>query len=199
MIKKERRKIIIENVQDVTSLGQMSKEELLLESEKYEPENYKPLENIDEKVILVPNNKTGVITIRVTQQENELLKKCASKNRISKSAFLRAVVLKAIKETSDGLDLTENAAKDDLLNSVLLNLTKKIEKIEKHTSRIDDLELKLLDMKHSLNKHLSDDSIGTYSSFDFNKILKNNQNSEASYGSFLKSTLRSMHYENEQN
>jgi hypothetical protein len=44
----KRRKIIIENVQDVTSLGQISKKELLLESEKYEPENYKPLENIDE-------------------------------------------------------------------------------------------------------------------------------------------------------
>jgi hypothetical protein len=40
----ERRKIIIENIQDITSLGQISKDELLLESEKYEPENYKPLD-----------------------------------------------------------------------------------------------------------------------------------------------------------
>lgn len=128
MVKKERRKIIIENVDNATSLGQISKEELLRDSDKYEPENYNPLENIDEKVILVPDNKTEVITIRVTQQENELLKKYASRNRISKSAFLRAVVLKAIKEPSDAMDLTENS-KDVAL---LLQLNKKIDKIEKY-------------------------------------------------------------------
>jgi len=44
-MKKSRRKVELINVDDVSVLGQMTKEELLADSEMFEPENYNPLEN----------------------------------------------------------------------------------------------------------------------------------------------------------
>jgi len=46
-MKKTRRKVELINVNDVSVLGQMTKEELLADSERFEPENYNPLENSD--------------------------------------------------------------------------------------------------------------------------------------------------------
>ncbi len=57
--KTPRRKVNIKIVDDVSKLGQMTKSDLLAESEKFDPENYNSLEQADEKIILIPENKSN--------------------------------------------------------------------------------------------------------------------------------------------
>jgi hypothetical protein len=51
---KERRKVVIKVVDDVSQFGNITNEELLAESDKYDKDNYNPLDNIEDKEILVP-------------------------------------------------------------------------------------------------------------------------------------------------
>lgn len=98
MSKIQRKKIQAKTVNDVSSLCQISKEELLKDAEKYDKENYNPLENLDEKEVLVPENRTEVITIRLTQKENEQITKIARENGLSKSSLLRMLVTRSLKK-----------------------------------------------------------------------------------------------------
>ncbi len=99
MNKTKRRRIQIETVQDATSLGQVSKKELLADAEKYDKENYNPLENLKEKEIVSSANKTETITIRLSKQENELIKKISDEYGLSKSAFLRMIVKRSLSKS----------------------------------------------------------------------------------------------------
>ncbi|WP_028308129.1 plasmid mobilization protein [Desulfitibacter alkalitolerans] len=98
MIKKPRRKINSKTVADVSTLGHISKDELLAESQLYDKDNYNPVRNLNQKVVLYPQNKTEVLTIRLTPKENALIKKLADENGLSKSAFLRMIVTKSLKQ-----------------------------------------------------------------------------------------------------
>jgi len=95
----QRRKIRVKTVENVSSLGQMTDEELLADAKKYDKDNYNPLENLDDKEILVPDNRTEVITIRLTEKENEKIKKIAQENGISKSALIRMLVTRSLKKS----------------------------------------------------------------------------------------------------
>jgi len=98
MTKIKRRKIQIKSVKDISSLGQMTDTELLADSEKYDKENYDPLKNLDDKEILIPSNRTEVITIRLTEKENEKISKIARENGLSKSALVRMLVTRSLKK-----------------------------------------------------------------------------------------------------
>ncbi len=100
MGRRKRRTVKIETVKDVTELGQITKEELLADHEKYDKENYNPSDNLDEKEVLVPANRTEVITIRLTEKENEKITKIALENGLSKSALVRMLVTRSLR-TSD--------------------------------------------------------------------------------------------------
>ena len=99
MIKNPRRKIQVKTVRDVASLGQITNEELLADEKKYDKDNYNPLENIEEKEILIPDSRTEVITIRLTEKENEKIKRIAQENGISKSALVRMLVTRSLKKS----------------------------------------------------------------------------------------------------
>jgi hypothetical protein len=99
MNKKQRQQINLKSIQDVTELGQITKSDLLSESQEFDKDNYKPTNNLSEKEVLVNKNKSDVITIRLTAQENKLISDLADENGLSKSAFVRMVVKKALKET----------------------------------------------------------------------------------------------------
>ena len=51
MTEKPREKVRIKRVKEVSSLGQMTDEELKADAEKFDKENYNPLENIEGKVL----------------------------------------------------------------------------------------------------------------------------------------------------
>lgn len=99
MTKKTRRQIDVKPMSDVSVLGQTTKEQLKNDSENYDPENYNPLGNLAEKEVLLPDNRTKIITIRLTQQENELILKRARDNGLSKSAFLRMLVTRSLRKS----------------------------------------------------------------------------------------------------
>jgi len=98
MSRVSRRKITAKTVEDVTSLGQISKAELLADAEQYDKEKYNPLENLEEKEVLLPENRTQVITIRLTKAENEQITRLARENGLSKSALLRMLVTRSLKK-----------------------------------------------------------------------------------------------------
>lgn len=98
MTKKERRQINVKSVNDVSVLGQTTKEQLSKDATKYDIENYNPLENLNEKEVILPDNRTEIITIRLTRQENELIQKIARDNGLSKSSFLRMLVTRSLKK-----------------------------------------------------------------------------------------------------
>jgi predicted DNA binding CopG/RHH family protein len=99
MNKAKRRQIKIKNVKDVSTLGQISKQELLADTEKYDKDNYNPLENLEDKEIHTPANKTETITIRLTKQENETIRKISSEYGLSKSAFLRMIIKRSLSKS----------------------------------------------------------------------------------------------------
>ncbi|WP_347488023.1 plasmid mobilization protein [Desulfoscipio sp. XC116] len=99
MSKTQRRKINIKTVKDVSSLGQVTKKELLAESQRYDKGKYNPLDNLEEKKLLIPEQKTEVITIRLTERENEQISKIARENGLSKSALVRMLVTRSLKKT----------------------------------------------------------------------------------------------------
>lgn len=99
MNERKRRTVKLERVKDVTELGQITKEELLADHEKYDRDNYNPLNNLDEKEVLLPANKTRVITIRLSEKENEKITKIALENGLSKSAFVRMLVTRSLKKS----------------------------------------------------------------------------------------------------
>jgi len=98
MSKGFRRKIKVKTLEDVTSLGQISKAGLLADAEKYDKERYNPLQNLEEKEVLLPENRTQVITIRLTKTENEQITRLARENGLSKSALLRMLVTRSLKK-----------------------------------------------------------------------------------------------------
>jgi hypothetical protein len=98
MSKKLRQKIQVKTVNDTSRLNQTSKKELIADSNKYDKDNYNPLENLSEKEVLIPKNKSEVVTVRLSIQENKLISDLADENGLSKSAFIRMVVKRAIKE-----------------------------------------------------------------------------------------------------
>ena len=98
MNKKIRHKIQVQTIDNASTLGKITKQELLSDSEKYDPENYNPIQDLSEKEILIPANKSEVVTIRLSPQENKLISHLADENGLSKSAFIRMVVKRAIKE-----------------------------------------------------------------------------------------------------
>lgn len=98
MNKKPRQRINVKTLDDVSHLNQISKKELLSESERYDKDSYNPLHNLAEKEVVVSKNKSDVVTIRLSKQENKLVSDLADENGLSKSAFIRMIVKRAIKE-----------------------------------------------------------------------------------------------------
>ncbi len=98
MSKKLRQKIQVKIVNDASKLNIISKKELLTDSENYDKDNYNPLENLSEKEVLKPKNKSEVVTVRLSIQENKLISDLADENGLSKSSFIRMIVKRAIKE-----------------------------------------------------------------------------------------------------
>lgn len=93
----KRKKIHIKTVDDISELGQINRADIIKESIQYDKENYYLLDYLDDKEIVSPNNKTEVITIRLTQTESENIKKVAIENGLSKSALVRMVVKRELK------------------------------------------------------------------------------------------------------
>lgn len=56
MNKKPRQKITTKSEQDYTHLNGMDKSDLLQESEAYDPANYNPLENLEDKEVIHQND-----------------------------------------------------------------------------------------------------------------------------------------------
>ena len=98
MSKKERRMIKTKVFSDVSELGQITKEQLLRESEQYDKENYNPLADLSEKVVVHPQSRSEVITIRLTQEENNLLTDMAKRNKISRSALVRMLITRGLRK-----------------------------------------------------------------------------------------------------
>jgi predicted DNA binding CopG/RHH family protein len=98
MNKKQRHKIITKTEEDISLLGKMTKKEILKQSDEYDPSNYNPIDNLRDKDVLINKNKTDVVTIRLSSQENQLISELADENGLSKSAFIRMVVKKALRE-----------------------------------------------------------------------------------------------------
>lgn len=92
---RERNKIRVKTVPDVTQLEQVTKQQILADSMDYDKDNYNPLEG--DKEILIPDNRTEVMTIRLTPKENEAIKKIAQQNGLSKSSLLRMLVTRSLK------------------------------------------------------------------------------------------------------
>lgn len=170
MDKRQRRKVQVKTVPDVSEFGQITKEQLLLDSEMYDPENYNSLERIEEKVLVVPDNKTEIVTIRMNQKENDLLKQLASQNGISKSAFLRNVIIKTLKEGSKNTYNT-NFEGQELMSEVL----NKLHKIDKKLSKLESLEKKVTDVTRHVFKqeinNLSQYSVETYGLLNFDQYV----------------------------
>lgn len=95
----KRRKISVKSINDVSVLGQISKDDLLADNEYFDKDNYNPLIQNEEKVILIPEHRTEVITIRLTSQENEKLRNIAQQNGLSKSALIRLLVTRSLKKS----------------------------------------------------------------------------------------------------
>ena len=92
---RERNKIRVKTVPDVTQLDQVTKQQILADSMEYDKDNYNPLDG--DKEILIPDNRTEVMTIRLTPKENEAIKKIAQQNGLSKSSLLRMLVTRSLK------------------------------------------------------------------------------------------------------
>jgi len=95
---KQRQKITVFSPEELHNNTKMSEEELLKEHEKYDKEKYDPIVNLDEKEVLLPKRKSDVITIRLSPAENQAISHLADENGLSKSAFIRMVVKKALKQ-----------------------------------------------------------------------------------------------------
>ncbi len=99
MSERQKRSIKVKRVKEVSSLGQITDEELMADVQKYDKDNYNPLKNMEDKEILTPDNRTEIITIRLTQKENEKIKKIAHENGISKSTLVRMLVTRSLKKS----------------------------------------------------------------------------------------------------
>lgn len=98
MNNKERRKIEIKRPEEVTTLNGIEKKDLFKDVELFDQENYDPIKNLSEKEIIVPKNRTEIITIRLSQKENHQIRKLAEENGLSKSAFIRMLVKRSLKK-----------------------------------------------------------------------------------------------------
>ncbi|AXF55748.1 plasmid mobilization protein [Salicibibacter kimchii] len=101
MSEKGRQKINVQKPTDVNDLHQVTEEDLLSDFEKYDAENYDPLEDIDNKEVIAPSNKSEVVTVRLSPQENNMISKLAKENGLSKSSFIRMVVKRSLKHSND--------------------------------------------------------------------------------------------------
>jgi predicted DNA binding CopG/RHH family protein len=98
MNKKQRYKILTKTEEDISLLGNLTKQEIIKQSDEYDPSNYNPIDHLKNKDVLINKNKTDVVTIRLSSQENQLISELADENGLSKSAFIRMVVKKALRE-----------------------------------------------------------------------------------------------------
>lgn len=98
MSKKERRKVEIKPVQDVSTLGQITKDELLADMEKFDKESYNPVDSLEVKEVLIPDQKTEIITVRLTRHEKEQLRKIARENGLTGSALVRMIITRSLKK-----------------------------------------------------------------------------------------------------
>mgnify|MGYP000577801458 CR=1 FL=1 len=99
MNKPTRQRMKIQTLEDLSEKGKMTKSDLLSESELFDKENYNPMNNLSEKEVLINKKRSDVITLRLTSYENKLITDLADENGLSKSAFVRMVVKKALNNT----------------------------------------------------------------------------------------------------
>lgn len=83
--------------EDLSEPAKLSPSELLSEHHRYDPENYDPIKNLQDKEVLLPKKRSNVVTIRLTPSENQQISDLADENGLSKSAFIRMVVKNALK------------------------------------------------------------------------------------------------------
>jgi hypothetical protein len=57
---RERRKIKIKVVDDASQYSNITNEQLLADSEKYDKENYNPLDNIEDKEVFIPKLRRNI-------------------------------------------------------------------------------------------------------------------------------------------
>ena len=86
-------------VDDVSKYGTITNEEILAESKKYDAENYDPLENLEDKEILIPDNKSEIITVRLSSSENEYIRRLSLEYGISKSGIIRYLINSSLKKS----------------------------------------------------------------------------------------------------
>lgn len=98
MSKKPRQKIKALSPENLENPANMNQSEILKEHDAYDKENYDPIKNLQDKEILMPKKKSDVVTIRLTPSENQIISHLADENGLSKSAFIRMVVKKALKQ-----------------------------------------------------------------------------------------------------
>ncbi|HUW64401.1 MAG TPA: hypothetical protein VMW83_06860 [Spirochaetia bacterium] len=98
MNKRERRAIESKVLPDVSELGQITKEQLLRESEQYDKDNYDPLADIADKVVIRPFKEREVITVHLTQEEDSLLIDMAKRRKISPSALIKVFIAQGLEK-----------------------------------------------------------------------------------------------------
>jgi predicted DNA binding CopG/RHH family protein len=98
MSKKQRQRIKVISPENLDTPAKMSQSDIQEEHKQYDKEQYDPLTNVNDKEVLLPKRKTDVVTIRLTPSENQIISHLADENGLSKSAFIRMVVKKALKQ-----------------------------------------------------------------------------------------------------
>ncbi len=98
MTKRNRQITKLKTTTDVTKLGEISKNEILEESSKYDMDNYDPLKHLSEKEMLIPKKRSEILTLRLTPQENKVITSLANENGLSKSSLIRMMLRKALKK-----------------------------------------------------------------------------------------------------
>ena len=91
------KKIIIKKVDSVESLGHMSDEELTRLSEEFEPENYNPEKNIE--------NREETMSFRVSKSEKKQIIAFLRSNGYKRSEFMRNAILKSLNDNDTQKDI----------------------------------------------------------------------------------------------
>jgi predicted HicB family RNase H-like nuclease len=90
------KKIVIKKVASIEDLGQITDLELTKLSEAYEPENYNPVENMNE-----------TLTIRFTTSEKIILTEYANRQGKKISQFVRETILNSLKNDDTRKEIHE--------------------------------------------------------------------------------------------
>lgn len=153
MEKRERRKVKVTVVDDASQYSNITNEKLLADSEKFDMAIYNPLDSLEEKEILIPAQKTEVITIRVTEAENDLITKLADGLALSKSSYIRSIIKETINESKN----CQSEPEHSIIKNTLSNVLERLKSLENKASKLESIDMKLA----YLICNMKQDEIGT--------------------------------------